>query len=155
MLCSDTDSVANTSQDLLIEIPHLCAVTVAQDQINTLKLLEFLFKMKPNCKSHPALPPPSAGLSVTAVFSVALCYQSWQMCSGTDMTRPNLEPWSETFAPGPEESLCPLLLSPLSLTTTHRQLTTSSLMSLRSPTLVQLGDWTRASPLPKLCPPSF
>lgn len=43
----------------------------------------------------PALLFAPAGLSLTAVFSAAPSVQSWQMCSGTDVTRPNLEPWSE------------------------------------------------------------
>lgn len=51
-----------------------------------------------------------AGLSVTAASSAALCVRSWQMCSGTDVTRPNLEPWSEAFLKGPEKSHCPFLL---------------------------------------------
>lgn len=54
----------------------------------------------------------SAGLSVTAASSAAPCVQSWQMCSGTDVTRPNLEPWSEAFLKGPEKSHCPFLLPP-------------------------------------------
>lgn len=52
----------------------------------------------------------SAGLLVTAASSAAPCVQSWQMCSGTDVTRPNLEPWSKAFLKGPEQSHCPLLL---------------------------------------------
>lgn len=67
-----------------------------------------------------------AGLSVTAVFSAAPSVQSWQMCSGTDMTRPNPEPWFEAFANGPSGvSLNPSFASLLSQTP-HWQPTTSS-----------------------------
>lgn len=55
----------------------------------------------------------SAGLLVTAVFSAAPCVQSWQMCSGTEKTRPNPERWSETFLYGLQTTcslLCPSLL---------------------------------------------
>lgn len=68
------------------------------------------------------------GLSVTAVFSVAPCVQSWQMCNGMDTTRLNLELWSETFLEGPSKvPLSSPTACPLFLTTTHWQPTTSSL----------------------------
>lgn len=97
----------------------------------------------------------SAGLLVTAVFSAAPCVQSWQMCSGTDVTRPNLEPWSETFLKVPERSHCPPLL-PL-----HRL----SLLSIDNQqphppgprhnfALTRLPGWIWASPVPKSCTPS-
>ncbi|MEQ2235452.1 hypothetical protein ILYODFUR_002477 [Ilyodon furcidens] len=84
----------------------------------------------------------SVGLLVTAVFSEAPCAQSWQMCSGTEKTRPNLGHWSETSLVWPTKQ-------PVFLFVPHcYPSTTNNLIQPRP-------DPIQASVPPRVSPPVF
>ncbi len=90
------------------------------------------------------------------------CFLSSPLCSeladvqwyGHDKAKPGTLVWDLLIGPRKVPLPSPTA-SPLSLTTTHRQPTTSSLRPYKNPALTELADWTWASLLPKSCPPSI
>lgn len=82
---------------------------------------------------------------MTAVLSAALCALSWQMCSGMDKTRPNLERWSESSWSG--QRTVPLPSPYCRSTVPHDYPSTTNnliLKALKQPR----PDWTWAFLLP-------